>query len=425
MELSPEDLVAIERTLLLLGPLFVAGVLVLLYRPTARQATAAMVTFLWQLPVLLLVHLIAAHLGFWSFAAPDNHLAGHPIDVWIGWAVWWGPVAFFLRRWLSIPVVILLFVALDFVSMPLLRPLVVLDPAWFIGELPAVLIALVPGLVFARLTETDRLPRLRASFHCFGWGGYMLLVIPLVALSAEGRNPADLLVMPQSLAGWLLMAGVALLLFIGIAATAEFAIVGSGTPIPLDPPKRVVTTGPYAFLANPMQTICAMLMLLLAIYFASWGLALVSLSFLVFDLVYAAWYNRVHIARAMSEEWNSYQANIPYWRPQWRPYIDGETQLTISPSGPMRIAWDVVWPRLSKQLVAPIEIREHAEDAVPGRLLYERKKAGVSDTGIIALARLLEHGPAPLATIGLLIRFPLLGSALQLASGLVIRVFRL
>ena len=84
-----------------------------------------------------------------------------------------------------------------------------------------------------------------------------------------------------------------MLLFIGIAATVEFARVGDGTPIPFDPPKRVVTSGPYAFTANPMQIISAFFMAILALYARSWGLAFVALMFAIFDTVYATWYNRV------------------------------------------------------------------------------------------------------------------------------------
>ena len=48
---------------------------------------------------------------------------------------------------------------------------------------------------------------------------------------------------------------------LGLAAVQEFAVRGSGTPVPFDPPKRLVTTGPYAYVRNPMQLSAALVML--------------------------------------------------------------------------------------------------------------------------------------------------------------------
>jgi len=42
----------------------------------------------------------------------------------------------------------------------------------------------------------------------------------------------------------------------------EFARRGGGTPYPWDPPDRLVTSGPYAYVRNPMQLSTTLIMLL-------------------------------------------------------------------------------------------------------------------------------------------------------------------
>jgi protein-S-isoprenylcysteine O-methyltransferase Ste14 len=417
------EILALQRAGFLLGPSFAAVMLVLLVRPSPRQATAAMVGFLWQLPALLLLHLLAREFGWWRFAGVDNVMFGLPVDVWIGWALWWGPVATLLNRWLPMSILIAASIAIDAATMPILGPLVTLGSNWLAGEALAIALCLYPGLILAKLTREDRLPKRRAMFHVLGWGGYMLLVLPVCVLAYENRALHDLYRVPDNAVDWLLVGGVLALLFIGIAATAEFARTGDGTPIPFDPPKRVVASGPYAFIANPMQIISAAVMLLLAFYARSWGLGLVAAMFALFDTVYASWYNRAHIARAMPDDWQRYREAVPDWRMLWRPHVSGEAEVIISPDGPARRIWDRVWPAFAKQLTGKITVTSEERPRFR-RLVYRRPAGGIEDYGIKAAARILEHGAAPLAMLGWLIRFPYLGGALQRLSLLVIVVWR-
>lgn len=421
--MSEAEWLALQRTAFLAGPMAAVIALLLVVKPRPREAVAAMVAFLWQLPALLALHLLAQRFGWWSFGVDRNAIRGLPIDVWIGWAIWWGPVMVFAQRWLSLPVIVMASVALDLASMPRLMPLVSVGPSWLAGDAVAMVLCLIPGQIAARLTREDRLPKVRALFHVLGWGGYMTLVIPVCVLSHAGLPLSTLYHQPVSALDWCLAAMALMLLFVGIAATAEFASVGGGTPIPFDPPKRVVSSGPYAFTANPMQIISAFFMAVLALYARSWGLALIALMFAIFDTIYATWYNRAHIAIAMPEAWSSYRGAVREWRLRWRPHIAEEAHIVISGSGPARAVWNLLWPRLSRRLEGSFRI----ESAPPGslaRLVYRRPASGVEDHGIKGLARILEHGPVLLAVVGWLLRFPYLGGCLQRLSGLTIMLWR-
>jgi protein-S-isoprenylcysteine O-methyltransferase Ste14 len=279
-------------------------------------------------------------------------------------------------------------------------------------------LCLAPALLLARLTREDRHAKRRAMFHTLGWGGYMVLVLPACALAYERRGLADLYRAPAGLLDGVLVASVAFLLFVGVTATAEFARAGDGTPIPLDPPKRVVMTGPYAFIANPMQVISAAVMLMFAAYARSWSLALVGAMFVVFDTVYATWYNRAHIAHALPEAWRGYRGSVDEWRMRWLPHAPGDAQVEISPDGPARWLWNRGWPWLSRHLTGSITVTDGLRPGF-GRLAYRLPERGIDDTGMRAAARVLEHGPLPLAVLGWLIRFPYLGGALQRLTALV------
>jgi hypothetical protein len=421
--LDTSEWLALQRAAFLAGPAAIAALLLLACKPKPREAVGAMVAFLWLLPSLLLLQLLATYFGWWTFAGDRNMLLGMPIDVWIGWAIWWGPVAVFVNRYLPLAAIVLVSVALDLVTMPRLSPLVAVGPQWLIGDAVAMGLCLAPALWVAQLTRDDRLPKRRAMFHVLGWGGYMTLVIPACVLSYSARPLTDLYRLPGSVLDFGLLTAGILLLFVGIAATAEFARIGDGTPIPFDPPKRVVVSGPYAVVANPMQIISAFFMALLAAYARSGGLALIAAMFAIFDTVYATWYNRSHIAQAMPDAWSRYRGGVNEWRINWSPRVETDAYVTISPTGPARWIWDRCWPHAVRHLSGRIVVESEPRGRF-FRLTYRRPGAAIEDVGIKALGRILEHAPLPCAVLGWAIRFPYLGGALQRLSWVWISVWR-
>src|ERR1700744_4464926 len=104
--------VSLARSALFLIPTLMAMGLLILVRSTPRQATAAMLAGLWQLPARLLLNLAAQRLGWWRFQTDAASVLGLPIDLWIGWAIWWGPVAVLVCRiCATIPTIVALIVA--------------------------------------------------------------------------------------------------------------------------------------------------------------------------------------------------------------------------------------------------------------------------------------------------------------------------
>src|SRR6266478_4760528 len=82
-------------------------------------------------------------------------------------------------------------------------------------------------------------------------------------------------------AGWLFIAAGIALYF--ACAFWGFAVRGRGTPLPLDPPKKLVVAGPYRIVRNPMYWSVAFVMLGEAAVFHS--VALVDLAVVFFVAV--------------------------------------------------------------------------------------------------------------------------------------------
>ena len=302
------------RALVLLGPAILCSATWLVRPVTVRIATGAMVAFLWLLPSLLLVNILAAHFDWWHFRAEDRMFFAVPVDIWLGWALFWGPfcvVAF--DRSMVMPISFMAWI--DLLIKPSLEPLLVLGPNWLIGQAVALGLCLVPALVIARLTVHDRRVHLRGLFHIVGYGGIMFWVLPAAILHYTGHDYAAEMFTADLTALCLLPFALALL-WLGVAAVFEFAHKGDGTPIPFDPPKRLVTTGPYAYLANPMQVSSVGLLIVLAIHLNSAAVGLLAFSFFIFAVSFVPWHNRNGIALRFGEDWQAYRARTPNWIPQ-------------------------------------------------------------------------------------------------------------
>ena len=229
-------------------------------RPRGRVIAGAMLATIWNVPVLLALHVLADRAGWWRFDAAGGLLLGMPVDLLLAWACLWGAVpALALSSW-PLAAVIALGLAVDLVLMPAASPVVQLGPSWLNGEFVGLALGLLPAQLLARWTARDERLAWRASLQVVAFTGLMVFVLPAVIIEGSGGRWTNPLTRPL----WQLSLLVQLLAvpaLIGLTAVQEFAIRGGGTPVPFDAPRRMVTTGVYAYVGNPMQ-LSAVLMLL-------------------------------------------------------------------------------------------------------------------------------------------------------------------
>jgi protein-S-isoprenylcysteine O-methyltransferase Ste14 len=117
-------------------------------------------------------------------------------------------------------------------------------------------------------------------------------------------------------AGWLLIgAGAALYL---ACAFWGFAIRGKGTPLPLDPPKKLVVEGPYRLVRNPMYWSVASVMLGEAAVFHSLALAELAAAFAVGVILFVLLYEEPELRQKFGAEYEEYCRRVPRWLPRLR-----------------------------------------------------------------------------------------------------------
>lgn len=311
--------------------------------PGSLRLGAAIVATAWAGLTLLPVNLLALHLGWWAFAVEGAVWNGLPVDLWLGWALMWSAVPALAPR--TVPPVALAagLVWADLVLMPLGAPVVHLGENWLVGEGVAIAVVLVPAVALARWTLGRRHPELRGWAQA-GCSAGLFLGLPIAVLDVEPAWPR-----PVITAG---LQVVALACVPGVAAMRELARVGRGTPLPYDPPSRLVVSGPYAY----------------AVVYAA-GLA--------------AWHEEEQLRAEYGKAWVRYRTAVPVWVPRWRPaavedavlYVAGDREMCTGVGG---------W--FADRRPVGLRLRPAAEHPeLLWRLTYEAP--GVHEQGIAAFAR--------------------------------------
>lgn len=393
------------------------GAAVLWRRPTQRTIAGAVLATFWNLPALLLLHVAALRSGWWSFDARGGLLLGMPVDLYLAWACLWGAIP--ALAFPNAPLVRVVGVALaaDLVLMPLAAPVVRLGSSWLVGEAFGLLLALGPGALLGRWTSQNRCLAGRAALQVVTFSGLVLLVVPAIVMDATGSTIANPLTWPAadiSIAAQLL----AIPAIVGLTAVQEFAARGHGTPVPFDPPTRLVTSGIYTYIRNPMQLSAIVFVMLLGLLLRNPWLAVAGIVAHVYAIGFAGWDEDEDLRRRFGGAWTQYRDNVPRWRPRLRPWHPPETTpSTLFVAESCDVCRGVArWfgERGARHLViAPAE--SHPSGRLR-RVTYEAGDGSESTAGVAAIARALEHIHLGWALVGFLLRLPAVGEFAQLLA---------
>jgi protein-S-isoprenylcysteine O-methyltransferase Ste14 len=306
---------------------------------------------------------------------------------------------------------ILLLVSFDLLAMPYCAPVLSLSSTWRWGEAIFVVTGLVPALLLGEWTVTERHPLRRAWMQVVMAGMIVLFLLPecVFALRNSGWSNAlpHLAVNPrlQHAIVSLEIQAVLLLGVIGVAAAREFGERGKGTPIPFDPPRRLVTSGIYRYVANPMQLSCALVMLAWAAILHNFWLAAGAVCGVVYSAGLATWDEGNDLRERFGEPWTHYRTEVHNWRPRWRPYVAPEQTATLWVSetcGPCNEVQRWFSAREMRGLVI-LPAESH-----PGlrlrRVRYEEEEYSVD--GVRAVFRALEHLHLGWTFAGLVLSMP-------------------
>jgi protein-S-isoprenylcysteine O-methyltransferase Ste14 len=391
----------------LLAPLAAAGALWLMRPRTTREAAAVCLAFLWTLPPLLVIALIAPDARWWVFRSDGALFAEMPLELYLGWAFLWGPLAALALSRLSLPLAVAVAFTFDYATMPRFAPVIVLGHRWLIGEAVALLTVFLPAQLLARWTVDNRHLAARVTLQVMLFAGVIIGVVP-VAVGAMTHTA-------YSVAQSLLLQFPGLLGLVALSAVQEFAGRGGGTPFPLDPPRRLVTSGIYRYIRNPMQTATSMGFIAAAAIVRNGWLIAAGALMTIFSAGFARWSEEEDLDARFGAAWHGYRRCVRQWLPRWQPY--GEPAATIYIAMTCSVCSPLAaWLRRRAPAgltIAPAE--EHPTRDLT-RITYESRDGSAPETGVRAVARALEHLHLGWALAGALMRLPLLRELVQLLA---------
>ena len=161
--------------------------------------------------------------------------------------------------------------------------------------------------------------RLRATVYTFVIPGFLIGYLPwkLRHFEAATTLPFSFLF---SLLGCLLCLGGGALIF---SAAYYLARRGVGTPFPLDPPQRMVVSGPYAHIQHPMLGGMFAMLGGQIFWFQSVHVLLYTVFLLLLSLVLVLYIEEPALRKRFGEDYVAYQAATPRWFPS--PASSGPT----------------------------------------------------------------------------------------------------
>lgn len=118
---------------------------------------------------------------------------------------------------------------------------------------------------------------------------------------------------------------VAVLLFvigvtIWLVCLDTFSRYGRGTPLPVDAPRLLVTSGFFAVVRNPIMLAELLVIWAEALYLASAGCLLYAVGISVLAHVMAVAVEEPELRKRFGEPYDEYCRNVPRWLPRPRPW---------------------------------------------------------------------------------------------------------
>lgn len=200
----------------------------------------------------------------------------------------------------------------------------------------------------------------------------------------------------------------------GLTAARDLALTGDGTPVPLDPPRRLVTHGIYAYISNPMQLSMTLLLLWEGLLLASpWPITLAGLG-IIYSEGLARWSESEDMHQRFGQAWADYRVLISRWLPKWHPRVGESCELRINDNGSSQFRrW--LERRRPDQLV--LLHAEHWQGMPLSNITWRHPVSGRIESGVAAMAMALQHINLAWAFVGWIAGLPGLCQILQACCG--------
>lgn len=299
------------RILLILVPTAIVVWLFVSRQYGERLWAGVLLSYAWQLQWRSLLYTTGVAAGLWQFPYQQFSLYGVPMDLVFGLSSLCGPLVILLLPrlpavWIAILDFVFLYTLLSIEGLPLYSMPVLLCVS---------LLSVMPAIWLGRWTLRDTHLYLRATLQPLAWTLLLFWLLPSLFFQITADSWATFLQRSVWLNTLFLLPMLLPAALIG-SALYEFAVRGGGTGFPYDPPKRLVTSGIYRYLANPMQVGIVLGM-------AWWGVVIHSLPVSAAGLVAVMLFivfkdvcnGSCRIGRT-DPRWHVYQKTVPKWLPR-------------------------------------------------------------------------------------------------------------
>ncbi len=398
----------------LYGPLVSAAILAWWIRPAKWLSVGLLFSSAWVAALLPWLDAMARVAGLWEYHSQAPCLAGMPLSLYFGWVIAWGIFAPLLvhalggRLW----TVAVILIAMDLRVMPELAPVLALHPHWIAGDLIIGACLLVPSLLMAKWTEARIHNGLRCVMLAPAFGG-LFLGIPLML---EGGDLPGVLGRWHSLSGFLQTTYLLLVFALsvpGLTALRDLALSGGGTPVPLDPPRRLVTHGIYAFVRNPMQLSMTALLLLESVFLASPWPAILAVIGIVYSEGFARWSENQDMRDRFGTDWTRYHDAVRSWLPRWTPRIGEPCELWLDFHANLAPKSPDGFKSTKRSKLILLDANDWPGTPLE-RVTWHHPPSGRKESGVRAIAMALQHLHLPWALLGWTAGLPGISHVLQI-----------
>ena len=137
-----------------------------------------------------------------------------------------------------------------------------------------------------------------------------------------------LLAFNSALSGIILTAGT-LLIILGVGlviyTNKEFLKIGKGTLVPTAPPKKLVVSGVYRYVRNPMIIGGLMIILGESLIFTSIELFILFAVIFIINHIYFVYSEEPELIKRFGEDYIEYKKNVPRWIPRLTPWTESKS----------------------------------------------------------------------------------------------------
>jgi len=141
--------------------------------------------------------------------------------------------------------------------------------------------------------------------------GLVVIFLPAEILEGTGLVRASPMGIIQFVGATLTLAGVGLAFWCALT----FAVLGRGTPLPFDPPRRLVIAGPYRWVRNPMAIGAGSALVGVALFYESLPFFMFAGLFMLAIHAMVVLYEEPTLRRMFGAEYAAYCAKVSRWLP--------------------------------------------------------------------------------------------------------------